>query len=228
MLEPQTTAWDLIEGAAAGERESLQKFVERYQGLVREWLRARWRRTDKEALIDDALQEALLECIKRGGALTRVDRSRAGGFRPFLQGVVRNVAARYQTRRARDKRRGGELLSPDQVPSPQTTVSQAIDQELARALVREAADAMAARANRLGASARLRVEILRLRFGDDLPIRDIATRLGEDPDRVHHQYAKAREEYRRMLLAVVARRLPGTRAEVEGHCERLMDLLRKQ
>ena len=177
MPESQTTAWELIESAAAGDKESLQEFVTRYQELMRGWLRARWRGTDHKARIDDALQDALLECVKRGGALTRVDRSRTGGFRPFLQGVVRNVAARYQTRGARDRRRGDELLSPDQLPSPETTVSQALDQELARALVREAADAMAARATRLGASARLRVEILRLRFGDDLPIRDIATRL---------------------------------------------------
>ena len=48
---------------------------------------------------------------------------------------------------------------------------------------------------------------------------------GEDPARVHHQYAKGRMEFREALVEVVAEHLPGPPEAVEAECERLLDLL---
>jgi hypothetical protein len=38
------------------------------------------------------------------------------------------------------------------------------------------------------------VELLRLRFQEGLPIRDIATRWNEDAAKLHHEFATARDE----------------------------------
>ena len=55
-----------------------------------------------------------------------------------------------------------------------------------------------------GSEAGRRVHLLRLRFHDGLPIRDIAERWGMDAAKLHHEYATAREEFRAALRAVVA------------------------
>jgi RNA polymerase sigma-70 factor (ECF subfamily) len=70
-----------------------------------------------------------------------------------------------------------------------------------------------------------RVELLRLRFQEGLPIRDIATRWQTDAAVLHHEYARAREEFRAALLEVVAFYHPGTAAEVERECANLLSLL---
>ena len=43
----------------------------------------------------------------------------------------------------------------------------------------------------------------RRRFHDGLPIRDIAKRWDEDPAKIHHEYAIARDEFRAALREVV-------------------------
>jgi RNA polymerase sigma-70 factor (ECF subfamily) len=70
-----------------------------------------------------------------------------------------------------------------------------------------------------------RVQILRLRFEEGRPIREIAARWDEDPARVHHEYARAREEFRAALAEVVGEHHPGPASAVEDECERLLALL---
>jgi hypothetical protein len=69
------------------------------------------------------------------------------------------------------------------------------------------------------------VELLRLRFQDGLPIREIARRWGADAAALHHEYAKARQEFQAALLEVVAFHHPGTPAEVEQACANLLTSL---
>ena len=71
------------------------------------------------------------------------------------------------------------------------------------------------RAAEAGPEAVRRVELLRLRFEANLPIRAIAELWGIDAARLHHAYALARQEFRAALLAVVAFHQPGTPVEIE-------------
>jgi len=85
---------------------------------------------------------------------------------------------------------------------------------------------MNARAHAAGPEAQRRAEILKLRFGEDMPIRDIARLWDADPTRIHHEYATAREEFRAALRDVVAEHQGGTRADVEREAERLISCFR--
>ena len=72
---------------------------------------------------------------------------------------------------------------------------------------------------------RRRVELLDLRFGEGPPIRDIATRWGDDPARVHKAYARAREEFRTSLLEVLRFHQEGSAAELEARAQELLEAL---
>ena len=88
----------------------------------------------------------------------------------------------------------------------------------------EAAHLQRQQATESGAEAVRRVELLRLRFEEGLPIRTIAERWGVPAaDALHHAYALARQEFRAALLEVVAFHQPGSPAEVE---QEAADLLR--
>ena len=62
-----------------------------------------------------------------------------------------------------------------------------------------------------------RVELLRLRFQDVLPIRDIAGRWKDDAARLHHEYATTREEFRAALQRVMTFHMPAATA-AHGRC----------
>ena len=70
-----------------------------------------------------------------------------------------------------------------------------------------------------------RVELLRLRFEENLPIRAIAELWGTDAARLHHAYALARQEFRAALLAVLAFHQPGSPAEIEQEAATLLKAL---
>jgi RNA polymerase sigma-70 factor (ECF subfamily) len=114
---------------------------------------------------------------------------------------------------------------PCQVPADDTRLSRAFDRAWARALMAQAAARHAEDAEKAGEAAVRRVELLRLRFHDGLPIREIARRRGCDPDAVHRDYARARQEFRAALSAVVTFHHPGTPAEVDRTCAELLALL---
>jgi RNA polymerase sigma factor (sigma-70 family) len=227
MPTSESTCWSLIHGAAAGDADDRAGFARRYAPVVRAYLAARWRGTPYGQDLDDALQEVFVACFEPGGALARAEPDRPGGFRAYLYGVARNVARRVESRRAR----GREHQPPsdpglDQVPADDESLSRAFDRAWAEALLREAARRQAELAARDGPAATRRVDLLRLRFHDGLPIRDIAARWGEDPAALHREYAKARREFHDALRDVVAFHQPGPPDSIDRACAELLTHLR--
>jgi RNA polymerase sigma-70 factor (ECF subfamily) len=193
---PEATCWTLIHDAARGDPVARDRFARVYLPVVKAYLSARWRDAARDA--DDAAQDVFVQCFKAGGILERAAADRPGGFRAYLLGAVRNVARRQELRR-----RPVDSL-PDGLPGDDTGPEQAFDRAWARALLREAAAVQQQSAERAGPAAVRRVDLLRLRFHDGLPIRDIAQRWGEDPAKLHREYATARDEFRAALKEVIA------------------------
>src|SRR5829696_3818619 len=184
MSSPDVTCWTLIRDAAGGDATARDRFARVYLPVVRAYLGARWRSAPHPPDVDDAAQDLFVECFRTGGLLEKADADRPGGFRAFLLGAARNVARRHETRR----RPPADPL-PDGLPADDTGPEQEFDRAWARALLREAAAVQHNTAARAGLAAVRRVELLRLRFQDGLPIREIAKGWGEDTAKVHHEYA---------------------------------------
>jgi RNA polymerase sigma factor (sigma-70 family) len=221
------TCWTLIRDAAAGRAEARSRFALRYLPVVKAYLGARWRGSPFAAEIDDAAQEVFVDCFRPGGVLERAEPSAANGFRAFLYGVARNAALHVETRRAREaERREETTFYAERIASDEDRLSKVFDRAWAQSVMREAGDLQAARASEKGEEALRRVELLRLRFHEGMPIREIARLWGEEPDHLHHEYAQARREFHEALSEVVVlhQRCPPGRAEEE--CARLLDLLR--
>lgn len=216
-----STCWSVIAGAATGNRDDRERFALLYGPLIRAYLAARWRTSPCRADLDDAVQEVFVAFFKSDGALEPRPAGFAAGFRPFLYGVVRNVARHVETRQGRDRLRGSSDHELDQVPDDEESLSRLFDRTWALSLVREAAELQADRARRSGPAALSRVELLRLRFHEGLPIRQIAELWQEDAAKLHHEYARAREEFKVALLEVVAFHHPGPPEEIERECANL-------
>ena len=226
MTGPGSTCWTMIEAAAAGGPAEREEFARRYDPAIRAYLAARWRDSFRLGDLDDAAQEVFLECLKQGGVLDRAERGRPGGFRAFLFGTVRNVARRLETRRLRAREQQPPAEGGlDGVAADETSLSRVFDRAWARGLLREAARRHEERAAAQGEAARRRVELLRLRFHEGLPIREVARRWGAEPAALHHEYARARREFRAALLETVAFHHPGTPTELEQECANLLTLL---
>ena len=225
MLErgDEDVSWSLVLRAAGGDRDARSVFGRSYLPVVRRFLESRWRDTRLAPELDDAVQEVFVECLRENGVLSRADPER-GDLRGLLFGVTRKVAARFeeQARRARD-RDGGFAL--DSIRDREQSLSELFDREWARALIRLAGERMRARAKNGDAGARLRVELLRLRFAEGLPIRDVAAQWDMDPVAVHRAYARAREEFRACLEHVVAEHAVRSEADLEAEVARLLVLL---
>jgi len=224
MADPQLTCWTVIDAAAAGSVDHREEFARRYSPVIRAYLAARWRCGPCLGDMDDAVQEVFLACFQPGGVLQRADRDR--GFRAFLFGVVRNVALRIETSRGRRRERQPlEDAGLEQVPDDAESLSRAFDRAWAKTLLREAAGRMEQRARDLGEAACRRVELLRLRFHQQLPIREIAVRWGVEAADLHHEYAKARREFKAALREVVAFHRPGSESQIDQECADLLSLL---
>lgn len=213
----------MIDAAAAGDAEQRARFAERYGPVVRASLLARRGRPLSAADLDDRVQETFLECFRAGGALGRVEAGRPGGFRGYLYGVVRNVALRGEQRRRRED--GGLAFPADMLAAADPDAELAFERAWAKAVLREAAAEMDRRAASRSASAKRRVELLHLRFHEDLPIREIARRWGVDAAKLHHEYADARQEFLVALRFVVAAESGCEGSEVDAECARLLGLL---
>jgi RNA polymerase sigma-70 factor (ECF subfamily) len=224
MGHPESTCWTVIEAAAAGRAGDREDFARRYVPVVRAYLASRWRSSPCLGEIDDAVQEVFVECFKPGGLLARAERDRPGGFRAFLYGAVRNVARRVETNRPREQQPPSDL-DLDQVEAGEASPSRTSDRAWAKALLREAARRQEQHAREAGAAAQWRVELLRLRFYENLPIRAIAQRWGRDAADLHHEYARARQEFKAALREVVAFHHPGSPADIEQECANLLALL---
>ncbi|MCB9852027.1 MAG: sigma-70 family RNA polymerase sigma factor [Phycisphaerales bacterium] len=226
MSHSETTCWTMIHAAAAGNDAERSAFASRYESAVRAYLIARWGRRADAHELEDATQDVFVECFRQGGALAKADPSRPGGFRAFLYGIVRNVALRFETKRAKHFARhvAADAALP-QVEAAEDRLSQVFDRAWAQAIMRRAADLQRQRAAEQGPEASKRVELLRLRFHDDLPIRDIAAQWEADPTHLHREYAKARREFRDCLLDVMRFHFPESPIEAERECEKLLEIL---
>jgi RNA polymerase sigma factor (sigma-70 family) len=223
-----STCWTVIHGAAAGDPRERETFARLYAPVVRAYLAARWRNSRRRDDVEDAFQDVFLECFRQGGVLERVDSAQQGGFRAFLYGVVRNVALRRET----DARRNREVPPPSGVDlgeliEPEEDLSRTFDRAWATTLVEEALSRQWDRARDAGDAALKRLELLRLRFQDGLPIRDIARRWEVDADRLHEEYGRARAEFKEALIDVVTFHHPSaTAGEAERESLELLSLLK--
>jgi RNA polymerase sigma-70 factor (ECF subfamily) len=204
MPTPDSTCWTVIRAAAAGSAADREELARRYLGVVRAYLAARWRGSALLGELGDAVQEVFVECFRRGGALEAAGAGRVPSFRAFLYGVSRNVARRFETRPAH---RADPL--PDEIGADEQSQSRLFDRAWAQAIMVEAARLQEEQAAQRGPEAVRRVELLRARFEENLPIRVIAERWGVKAAAVHHAYALARKEFRAALLEVVAFHSPG-------------------
>jgi RNA polymerase sigma-70 factor (ECF subfamily) len=219
----ESTCWTIIVAAAAGSAGDRAEFACRYVPVVRAYLAARWRTSPCRAELDDAVQETFVECFKQGGVLERVERDRSGGFRLFLFGVVRHVAQRFERAHSRRREQSpADDFCLEAVPDDDPGLSRVFDRAWAKALVREAAQLQEQQAQDRGPAACRRVELLRLRFHEGMPIREIARRWQTDAAALHHEYARARQEFKAVLVEVVAFHHPGSPAEVEQECANLL------
>jgi RNA polymerase sigma-70 factor (ECF subfamily) len=223
---PDDTTWSLLQTAAGGDARARTLFFERYQPVVRACLSARWH-GQQRADIDDAAQEVFLECLREGGVLDRVRADEVQRFRAFLNGVVGKVAQRFEERGARRAETEGQSAldrrDPTAIGEGQAHV---LDSAWARTILKNAAERQTLDAKRVGPAAEARLEILRLRFHEGLEIREIAERRNEDAARVHHDYARAREEFLDALKFVVGERYPGSPEAVGRVCGEILGLLR--
>jgi RNA polymerase sigma-70 factor (ECF subfamily) len=226
MAQTDTTCWTIIQAAAEGSPGDCEAFARRYAPVARAYLTARWRSSPCLNELDDATQEVFVECFKRGGVLDRAERSRPGGFRAFFYGVVRNVARRLEKSRAQAlEQQQPRELDWEQIGDEEARLSNAFERAWAKTLLREAGRVQEERARSAGEAALRRVELLRLRFHDGLKIREIAARWQVDAAVLHHEYARARQEFAAALRAVVAFHQPGSPEAVEQECANLLAIL---
>ena len=215
----ESTCWTVIRAAAAGSPAERAELARRYLGVVRAYLAARWRDSHLRADLDDVVQEVFVECFRQGGVLEAAVDGRVPSFRAFLYGVVRNVARRFESRAA-------PAASPlPEIPDDEPSLSRLFERAWAQAIMTEAAQLQQQRASERGPEAVRRVELLRLRFEENLPIRTIAVRWGVPAAGLHHAYALARQEFKAILLEVVAFHHPGSPAEVEQEAASLLKAL---
>ena len=226
MTRTEATWWTLVYDAAAGDEDARGTFARVYLPVVRAYLLARWRGGCYRGDVDDAIQDTFLDCFRDAGALGRADRGHPGRFRTFLYAVVRNIALRYEKKRARDwGRRDATDVEMLELPTGDDRPSLVFDRAWARALLSRATQRQERAAREAGPRAVRRIELLRLRFADGLPIRSIAKAWDADPAHVHREYATARAEFKRALLAEVACHHGGSARDVEHECARLLELL---
>ncbi len=201
MTPADATCWTLIGAAAGGDGAARAEFARLYQPVARTYFAARWQSSPLQSATDDAVQDVFVECFKPNGVLGKANDSPGDGFRPFFHGVLRNVARRHE-----EKHRPGVALPEDQA-ADESSLGKEFDRAWAVSLLREAARVQAESAGDDGRKRR-RVELLRLRFQEGLPIREIAARWNDDAAKLHHEYATARDEFRAALHRVLTFHMP--------------------
>jgi RNA polymerase sigma-70 factor (ECF subfamily) len=225
MAGTDSTCWTVVRRAAEGDAEAREEFARRYSPVIRAYLGSRWRDSPLLGELDDAAQEVFIDCFKGGGVLGRADPDRPGGFRAFFYGVIRKKALELERKYARRRvRPPDESLGMDRLPSDDDGLSTIFDRAWAVAILEEAGDRQAELACERGEDAVRRVELLELRFAEGMPIREIARLWNVDPAHLHHEYARARDEFRAALAEVVSFHHRGTPGEVERECSRLLEL----
>ncbi len=214
------TCWTLIHSAANGSASAINQFAIRYEPILRQCLRYRWTGPKRARLIDDAIQEIFVECIRPGGVLAKANSQYPSGFRAFLYGVTRNVMRRFESRP------DWHSFTDKDPAADESSLGNIFDREFARAVMKEASQLQYRNAELQGPAALKRVELLRARFHDDLSIREIAKRWSVEPAWLHREYARARDEFRDALLTIIGLQQPlASNAENEETCRQLLLLL---
>jgi DNA-directed RNA polymerase specialized sigma24 family protein len=226
--DSQATCWTLIQAASAGSEEDREVFAARYMDVVRMYLAHRWRGTSMLAELDDALQEVCVEIFREGGVLDVVGERRPDSFRGFLYGVSRNVARRREKEVGRRRRRYAAVaVDSESHAAEEASQSRVFDRAWAMAVFRQAGELQRERAEAADECARRRVQILELRHQENVPIREIALRWGQEAAALHREYAKARAEFKSALLHVLSFHYPGLAdAGLEEKCLQLIEFLR--
>jgi hypothetical protein len=85
---------------------------------------------------------------------------------------------------------------------------------------------METRARECGERASRRALLLKLRFNENRPIREIAREWKVDAAYLHHEFATARREFARALRDIVSFHQPEAPEEVGEECARIRQLLR--
>ncbi len=225
-MQPDETCWTLIQAAAHGAAYERDAFARRYYAPVEAYLGARWSGNRLLQERDDAVQEVFFEFFRQGGVLERTVRGAPGGFRALLYGVARNVARRVETAQARAREHPPEsALNLDAVERDEATLSGAFDRAWALSLMREALELQTRRAQDAGQQAVRRIDLLRLKFEENLPVRAIAERWGAERSAVHEEYRRARGEFKQALFDVVSFHHPDDPRNAEKECAQLLELL---
>jgi RNA polymerase sigma factor (sigma-70 family) len=226
MAQHDSTSWSMILGAAARRPADQEQFALTYTPLIKAYLAARWRLPVEHEEVGDASQEVLLQCFRQHGALETVDRDRASGFRAFLYGVVRNVAAMAERKRSRHRETQAAHSGVFDQPDDDASRSHVFDRGWAEVVVREARALLQRRALVRGGSAALRARALELRYQNGLPPREIAPLLGLEVKQVYRMLEDGQVEFQEALLDVMATQVPsGSRADLEQKCAELLQLL---
>lgn len=216
----------MIRNAAAGDPSARAVFVARYAPMLRRSFQRRWRHGPLRDCVDDAMQEAFLECLKHEGLLAKAAPIPGKKFRAYLATLTIHVAQRVEARASRNASRTCPSPPAVEPASKAAAPAETLDRAWAQALVQEALGEQRRRAAGISEKAEQRLELLEWRFRDGLPIREIAARLSVDPDHLHHQYAKARWDFERALRSVLRRRHPDASEErIEALLVQLADLL---
>jgi len=219
----EKTCWTLIRDAAGGDGDARGSFARLYLPVVRAYLGARWRGGPLLGEMDDAVQDVFLECFRDGGALGRARADGPGRFRTFLYAVVRNVARRVEEKRGRERlRRSPDAPDAEDLSAHEERLSFVFDRSWAETVLRHAAERQAETARKKGPEAIRRIELMRLRFNEDRPIREIARMWNEDAAVLHHEYARAREEFKTALREEVGFHHSGTPGDIDRECRNLL------
>ena len=219
---PSSTSWSLIRDAARGHGPARSVFAKTYLPLVRAFFAARWRGNPLTDDVEDGIQETFVECFREDGPLAKAE-ANVRDFRAYLFGIVRHVAQRFEERRGRLP--DAASVDVQAIQARDDRLSQVFDRGWAHTMMRLTGELMQARSEAGGAAARLRIELLRLRFQKGLPIREIAAQWEMDPDAVHRAYARARDEFHTCLRLIVREHAVRTEEDLDAECRRLLAML---
>jgi RNA polymerase sigma factor (sigma-70 family) len=194
--------------------------------MIKAYLAARWRLPIQHEDVGDASQEVLLQCFRQDGALESVDPAHASGFRAFLYGVTRNVAAMTERKWARRRETQAAHSGVFEQADDEGSLSHVFDKAWAEVVVREARSLLQRRAMMRGGTAALRARALELRYQGGLPPREIAPHLGLEVKQVYRLLEDGQVDFQEALIDVMAAQVATTsREELERKCSDLLLLL---
>jgi len=203
MLDQGSCTADMasLSAAVAGDRQAGDAFARRWRDPMRTWLWFRWRHSPLRSLVDDAVQEVFIECLRPGGALDHLDTAQAAhGLRAYLRGVVGNVAHRIERREARSFNRQRRLAIGVERPA-RPDAGEVLDLAQTHDQIAHALDLVDGEDDPR-AEHPLR-DFLRLHFEEGLPVRAIAKRWHDSPEHVHEIRRRACRRLRNCLLRVL-------------------------